>query len=77
MISYFSPMDIEALIAENKALKAELAELKRLLYGARRERYEPQILPGQGNLFSHTSPSSEPVQETATQESVVVSRMFV
>ena len=74
MISYFSPMDIEALIAENKALKAELAELKRLLYGARRERYEPQTFPGQGNLFSHTSPSSEPVQETATQESVVVSQ---
>jgi hypothetical protein len=76
-------MDIAAYIAENEALRAEnarlreqlgvlqheLAQLKRLIFGAHSERFEPAQAPGTLSLFGE-APAEEPapvVNETLTR----------
>lgn len=59
-----------ALEQENKALKeevfllrAELAQLKKLLFGAKRERFMSEANPNQGLLFEDQPPSGQPIEE--------------
>ena len=59
-----SKQEFEALRSENAWLKHQLAELKRLIYGAKSERFVSQN-PDQATLFD--LPSEQP-QEKATEE---------
>lgn len=59
-----------ALEQENKALKeeifllkAELAQLKKLLFGAKRERFISEENPNQGLLFEDHPPAGQPIEE--------------
>jgi transposase len=69
----------EALIAENKAQKAEIAQLKfrleqleRALFGRSSERFVPEQIPAeQLNMFAQQAeppPQAEPLKETITYE---------
>lgn len=70
------------LIAENKALKTrlssqeqtihdlqfQLAQLQKLIYGARRERFVPDQDPAQGQLFGAAEQEHSPIREASTKE---------
>ena len=56
----------QALRAENILLREEIAQLKKLLFRSKRERYKSAANPHQGKLFD------EPLEETEAQETEVV-----
>ena len=60
----------EALKQEVFLLKAEVAQLKKLLFGARRERFVSAEVPGQGQLFE-AAPAAEEVPAAPVAARVV------
>ena len=71
--SYFYGMSkdeqIALLKAENIQLKSELEQLKKLVFGTKRERFVPQVVAGQGSLFDvEETPQPEAKKETITYE---------
>jgi hypothetical protein len=55
----------EELISIIILLREELAQLKRMIYGTKSERFVPAVAPEQGTLGFDTETSSAQVAETA------------
>ena len=74
ILSYFLEVNMEAVIAENKAVKAEnaalrheLEQLKRLIFGSKQERFVPALAPEQLELeLGQEVAEAEPQAETTT-----------
>lgn len=62
------PISYEQLLIENLQLKDELAQLKRLIYGSRHERFIPTTPPEQLSLGINTEQKPAPVIATETIE---------
>jgi len=65
-----SPLEVEnqALREENFRLRTELAQLKKLIFAARRERFVPEAAAHPGSLFegeATPAPDEPPVVEEA------------
>lgn len=61
----FSRVEYLALKQENEYLKQELAQLKRLIFGKKNERFIPTDA-GQSSLFEKSSTEQEPISEPQT-----------
>lgn len=67
--------ELEYLRQENAYLKQELAELKRLIFGKKSERFIPEENPGQAQLFeSAVEPDSKQVSETFERKATQVKK---
>jgi len=64
---------IAQLTTENEQLKYEIAQLKRLIFGGKRERFVPEAIPAnQGNLFADTiEHSKENISDTSATTTTI------
>lgn len=66
--------ELEYLRQENAYLKQELAELKRLIFGKKSERFVPAEIPGQQSLFSLPENTTRQDVQTIERKAAVVKK---
>jgi len=65
--------DYQTVKRENEYLKHEIAQLKRLIFGGKRERFVPEVVPAnQGNLFTDDIESPEDLEENTSSSTTTI-----